>query len=180
MRRRSVRGEHHAHPCTTERTTPVRPLLSPTQRNRSRVVLTVLSGTLAATAVAGTGVATAAAARETARDVDAGARVRIGDAQRAPIDAAKAQAKALAEAQAAQAHHEALLAWAAENPVVVTVPRPVRTVVGPDVIVRASAPGSARVNGSSAPRSSKRSSTSSAKAKRPAPPPPPPVVSAAS
>ena len=35
--------------------------------------------------------------------------------------------QALAEAQAAQAHHEALLAWAAENPVVVTVPRPVRT-----------------------------------------------------
>ena len=141
----------------------MRPLLSPTQRNRSRVVLTVLSGTLAATAVAGTGVATAAAARETARE-----------------DAAKAQAKALAEAPAAQAHHEALLAWAAENPVVVTVPRPVRTVVGPDVIVRASAQGSARVNGYSAPRSSKRSSTSSAKAKRPAPPPPPPVVSAAS
>ena len=54
------------------------------------------------------------------------------------------------------------------------------SLVGPDVIVRASAPGSARVNGSSAPRSSKRSSTSSAKAKRPAPPPPPPVVSAAS
>ncbi|MFL6168447.1 MAG: hypothetical protein ACJ711_02135 [Ornithinibacter sp.] len=44
----------------------MRALLSTGQRDRSRVVLTVLSGTLAAATVAGTGVATASAAQETA------------------------------------------------------------------------------------------------------------------
>lgn len=149
----------------------MRPLLSPTQRNRSRVVLTVLSGTLAATTVAGTGAATVAVARETARE-----------------DAVAAQAKAVADDEAARAHHEALVAWAAENPEVVTVPRPVRTVVGPDVVTRASSPGTARVGGSSGRSSSSRSSSSgssgssgrSSARSRPAPPPPPPVASAGS
>ncbi|MCA1781749.1 MAG: FAD:protein FMN transferase, partial [Intrasporangiaceae bacterium] len=90
--------------------------------------------------------------------------------------AAQDLAHALAEAEAARAHHEALLEWAADNPVVVTMPRPVRTVLGPEILVGASSPGSAEVGGSSTRSSGGGSGTVS----RPAPPPAPPATSAAS
>lgn len=137
----------------------MRPVLSPSQRNRSRLLLTVLSGTLAAATAAGTVAATAAAAHESARE-----------------QAAKDLAHAVAEADAARAHHEALVEWAADNPVVVTTPRPVRTVVGPEVLVGASSPGSAKLGGSATGSSPGGSGTVS----RPAPPPAPPATSAAS
>jgi uncharacterized membrane protein YqiK len=110
----------------------VRALLSTGQRDRSRLVLTVLSGTLAAATVAGTGIATAAAAQESARS-----------------NAVKARHKAEAEAAAARAHHEALLKWAKENPVVVTKARPKKTVIGKPTLVKASSSGSSRVGGGS-------------------------------
>ena len=110
----------------------MRALLSTGQRDRSRLVLTVLSGTLAAATVAGTGIATAAAAQESARS-----------------NAVKARHKAEAEAAAAKAHHEALLKWAKENPVVVTKARPKKTVIGKPTLVKASSSGSSRVGGGS-------------------------------
>lgn len=137
----------------------MRSVLSPTQRNRSRLMLTVLSGTLAAATAAGTVAATAAAAQETARE-----------------QAAKDLARAQAEADAARAHHAALVEWAAANPVIVTMPRPVRTVIGPEVLVGASSPGSAEVGGSA----TRSSAGSSGTVSRPAPPPAPPATSAAS
>src|SRR6478735_4089582 len=136
---------------------PVRALLSTGQRDRSRVMLTVLSGTLAAATVAGTGVATAAAAQETAR-----------------TNAVKAREKAAADAATATAHHEALAKWAKENPVVVTKARPTKTVIGPATLVKASSPGSSKVGGGSSSSSSSASSTPTKKStSRPAPPPPP-------
>ncbi len=149
----------------------MKPLLTTGQRDRSRVVLTVLSGALAAAAVAATGGATALAARETAR-----------------TEAEKARARAAAEADAARRHHEDLVAWAADHPVVVTTPRPERTVVGPKVVVRASAPGAARVGGtggrqsaSSVPAPATRPRTVTRAAPAPPPPPPPaPVTSTGS
>lgn len=153
----------------------MKPLLTAGQRDRSRTVLVVLSGTVAAAAVAATGGATALAARETAR-----------------ADAEKARAQAAAEAEAARLHHEELIAWAEANPVVVTTPRPQRTVVGPKVVVRASAPGSARVGGGSgwvAPAAPAAPAAGPAPAPAappaqvappPPPPPPPPVTSTGS
>ena len=108
----------------------MRALLSTGQRDRSRVVLTVLSGTLAAATVAGTGVATAAAAQETAR-----------------TNAVKAHEKALKNAAAAKARHKALLKWAKDHPAVVTKDRPKKTVVGPSTLVKATA--APRVGGTS-------------------------------
>ena len=52
----------------------MRALLSTGQRDRSRLVLTVLSGTLAAATVAGTGGATPPPAHEPARRNDVNAR----------------------------------------------------------------------------------------------------------
>jgi len=144
----------------------VKPLLSTGQRDRSRTVLAVLGGALAATAVTATGGATALAARETAR-----------------TEAEKARAQAAAEADAARAHHEDLLAWAQAHPVVVTTPRPERTVVGPKVVVRASAPGSAAVGGTStgaAPSAPAPAGPQQAVAPAPPPPPPAPVTSTGS
>lgn len=152
----------------------MKPLLSTGQRDRSRTVLAVLGGALAATAVTATGGATALAARETAR-----------------TEAEKARAQAAAEADAARAHHEDLLAWAQAHPVVVTTPRPERTVVGPKVVVRASAPGTARVGGTvsgSAGPAAPATGGAPAPAAPPAvsapapppPPPPPPVTSTGS
>src|SRR6478735_6356311 len=137
---------------------PVRALLSTGQRDRSRVMLTVLSGTLAAATVAGTGVATAAAAQETAR-----------------TNAVKARQKAAAEAAAARAHHAALVKWAKDNPVVVTKTRPTKTVIGKPTLVKASSSGSSWVGGGSTSSSSSSSSSSSTRTttSRPAPPPPP-------
>lgn len=128
----------------------MRALLSTGQRDRSRVVLTVLSGTLAAAAVAGTGIATAAAAQETAR-----------------TNAAKARAQAAEDAAAAKTQHEALKKWARENPVVVTKDRPTKTVIGPSTLVKASSSGSSKVGGGSSSTPRKKSTS------RPAPPPPP-------
>ncbi len=145
----------------------MKPLLTAGQRDRSRTVLAVLGGALAATSVAATGGATALAARETAR-----------------TEAEKARAQAAAEVDAARAHHEELLAWAKEHPVVVTTPRPERTVVGPEVVVRASAPGSAAVGGTStsaAPAAPAPAAPQQAVAPAPPPPPPPaPVTSTGS
>ncbi len=141
----------------------MRPILSVGQRNRWRIVLTVLSGTLAAAATAGTGLATAAAAGETAREQAAAELVRA----RAAADAARAQ-------------HEALVQWASENPVVVTEPRPVRTVVGPKVVVHASSPGSARVGQKQASSSSSSKATRTTTSRPKPPPPPPPVKSTGS
>ena len=70
----------------------MRPLLSTGQRDRSRLVLTVLSGTLAPPRPRGTGIASAAAAQETARE-----------------NAVKERARLASEAAAARAHHEALV-----------------------------------------------------------------------
>ncbi len=150
----------------------MKPLLTTGQRDRSRAVLVVLSGALAASAMAATGGATALAAKETAR-----------------TDAEKARARAAEEAEAARRHHEEMLAWAAANPVVVTTPRPVRTVVGPKVVVRASGPGSARVGSSGSSGStwvqSRSTGAGSAPVRTsapapPPPPPPPPVTSTGS
>jgi hypothetical protein len=143
----------------------VKPLLTTGQRDRSRAVLVVLSGTLAASAVAATGGATALAARETTR-----------------AEAEKARVQAAAEAEAARLHHEELLAWAKAHPVVVTTPKPQRTVVGPKVVVRASAPGTARVGGTvwgstgpAAPATGGAPAPAAPPAvSAPAPPPPPP------
>lgn len=143
----------------------MRALMTTGQRDRSRAVLVVLSGALAASTVAATGGATALAARETAR-----------------TEAEKARARAAAEAEAARRHHEELVAWAATHPVVVTTPRPQRTVVDPPVIVRASGPGSARVgsSGTVAGRTSTRSAPVTTSAPAPPPPPPAPVTSTGS
>ena len=154
----------------------MKPLLTTGQRDRSRAVLVVLSGTLAASAVAATGGATALAARETTR-----------------AEAEKARVQAAAEAEAARLHHEELLAWAKAHPVVVTTPTPQRTVVGPKVVVRASAPGTARVGGTvSGSTGPAAPATGGAPAPAPAappavsapapppPPPPPPVTSTGS
>ena len=127
---RVVTGTSTRRATNDERTASVRALLSTGQRDRWRVVLTVLSGTLAAATVAGTGVATAAAAQETAR-----------------TNAVKAREKAAAEAAAAKAHHKALLKWAKENPVVVTKARPTKTVIGPPTLVKATAPAARSVAG---------------------------------
>lgn len=141
----------------------MKPLLSTGQRDRSRVVLTVLSGTLAAGAVAATGAATALAAQETAH-----------------TDALKAQAKAKLEADAAAKHHRDLVAWAKAHPVVVTKPRPVRTVVGPTVIGRASGSGNASVRRSTSSSgggsSSSSGGTRTVTSAPPPPPPPPPAT----
>lgn len=133
---------------------PVNPLLSPAQRNRSRLLLNVLAGALAAATGAGTIAATAAAAAETAQDRAVKARET--------------------EAEAARARQEALAKWAADNPVVVTTPRPVRTVVGPEVLVGASAAGSATVGGRPSPAGS------SGGVNTPPPPPAPPAKSTGS
>ncbi|MBD3784501.1 MAG: hypothetical protein IE926_16395, partial [Micrococcales bacterium] len=93
-------------------------LLSRGQRDRSRALLTVLSGALAASAVAATGAATAAVARETAHH-----------------DAVKAQAKAEADAKAAKEYHDQLVAWAKAHPVVVQKARKTKRVVARSVIV---------------------------------------------
>ena len=126
----------------------MRRLLSPAHRDRSRLLLQVLSGALAAATGAGTVAATAVAAHETAQD-----------------QAVQALSTAAAEAEAARAHAEALAEWAAENPVVVTTPRPQRTVVGPEVRLGASVAGSATVGG--------RPSSEGSSGRVSAPPPPP-------
>lgn len=126
----------------------MRPVLSPGQRNRSRLLLAFLSGTLAAATGAGTVAATAAVAQETAKE-----------------RAAEDLATAAADAEAARAHQETLSQWAAENPVVVTVPRPERTVVGPEVLAGASSSGNAAVGGATAANGAPS---------RPQPPPPAP------
>jgi hypothetical protein len=141
----------------------VGPLLTPGQRDRSRAVLMALSAAIAAAVVTATGGATAIAAQETAR-----------------AEAEKARARAAEEAEAARRHHEELVAWAADNPVVVTTPKPVRTVVGPTVVQRASAPGTAAVGGSPSTRGRQPSAPATGAPVAPAPPPPPPVTSTGS
>jgi hypothetical protein len=114
-------------------------LLTPAERDRVRGLTTVLTGVLAAGSVAAVGAVSAVAAEQTrqARETrEAQARERTA----AVLDAAT------------QARHGALLANAAGHPQVLLVPRPTRTVVDPGVVVRASAPGSARPG--SAPASS--------------------------
>ena len=173
-------------------------LLTPTQRDRRRRVLHVLTGVLSTATAAAVGATTALIA-----NADHEADVR------------KAEAKA-------QARHDQLVAWAASHPVVQTVQRPQRTVVGKPTIrkvvvvrtvqvggggARVAAAGSASARSSTAgsyapsggsvvrsggvtlpqastPRASAprpaAPATAPAPAPAPAPPPPPPVTSTGS
>ena len=136
----------------------MRALLSTGQRDRSRVVLTVLSGTLAAATVAGTGVATAAAAQETARS-----------------NADKARAEGCGRGAAAKAHHNALVEVGQGEPGRRDQARPKKTVIGKPTLVKASSSGSSRSVGSSrrrpsssSPRRRARTKTRAARLRRPA------------
>ncbi|WP_323097030.1 hypothetical protein [Intrasporangium sp. YIM S08009] len=122
-------------------------LLTPGERDRARTLTTVLTGVVAAGSVAAVGAVSAVAAEQTRQDREA-REARAHERTAAVLDAA------------AQARYGALVADAASHPQVVLQPRPTRTVVDPGVVVRASAPGSARPGPASASSGSGRSSAS--------------------
>lgn len=129
-------------------------VLSPAQRTRSQVVLGVLTGTAAAATVAGVSVATGVVAKSTEHD-----------------NAVKALKK-----------YEAQVAYAKAHPVVVTVTRGTKRIVGPAKVVTVVGAGGATVgsvagsssSAGSSSGSSSSSSGSSSSGGAPAAPPPAP------
>lgn len=169
----------------------MRRLLTPAQRDRSRGVATAVAGAFAACATAAVGFTSAVVANDSTA-VQAEKALRAQQAQeRARASAAAADASALSASYGAQ------VAWAAAHPVVVEQERPHRTVVDPEAVQQASAPGAAQVGGPvSSPKGRSTASSSggsmtagsSTRVRRPAPPAPvravapivPPVPSTAS
>lgn len=150
-------------------------LLTPTQRDRSRGIASALAGSVAAGAVAGVGLVTAVVANEST------AAQALRATARAEAEAQERRTAEAARAAALDASYGAQVAWAAAHPVEVERPRPLRTVVDPGAIVRASAPGVARIGGSGSRASSNgssggSSSGSSTRLRAPAAPPPAPVA----